>query len=379
VKPKSFWKEKRRSWIFFFWAGLCFCFAAEKGQAIFTNGTFVGGAGTISYNPTGTTVTIVQTTPTAIINWAGALGVPGTTLGIGQTALFVQPTHLSAILNRDVSGLPSAIFGTLTANGRVYVINPAGLLVAPTAVINAFGFGVSTLNVSDTDFLGFFGSGTSSPGHAVLSTGGAPPTFLAVLPGAQINAGQHVVLAGSELGLVAGGKVQAPYIGVVAADVVDIALGTTSPIVPPVVFPPAGLGFSHLIAVTNPGPIAFPGPAGAAVYSAFTGSGAGGQMDVWGAAVTFVGGSLVSASALSGDTNGGGINVRGSSITLNPGASVNANGLGSGSGGAIVFNAAGTTLTNLGVINALPGGVVAWHGGAGSVGGVINAGSVITF
>ena len=48
---------------------------------------------------------------------------------------------------------PSLIYGQLSANGQVWVINPNGLLIGNGAQINVGSFLGSTLNINDNDFM----------------------------------------------------------------------------------------------------------------------------------------------------------------------------------------------------------------------------------
>src|SRR5205807_1406232 len=58
------------------------------------------------------------------------------------------------ILNRVTGGLgPSVIEGTLTANGRVFLINRDGMLFGPNAVINTAGFLATTNDIKNADFM----------------------------------------------------------------------------------------------------------------------------------------------------------------------------------------------------------------------------------
>ncbi|MEC5127316.1 filamentous hemagglutinin N-terminal domain-containing protein, partial [Verrucomicrobiales bacterium BCK34] len=56
-------------------------------------------------------------------------------------------------LNRVTGGNPSAIHGALKANGNVFVINPNGILVGANGVIDVHGLALSTLDVSNGEFL----------------------------------------------------------------------------------------------------------------------------------------------------------------------------------------------------------------------------------
>ena len=66
---------------------------------------------------------------------------------------FIQPTAKSSVLNRITGSDPSQILGHLSANGRVFLINPNGICFGPKAVINTGSFLASTLNILDEDFL----------------------------------------------------------------------------------------------------------------------------------------------------------------------------------------------------------------------------------
>jgi filamentous hemagglutinin family protein len=70
-------------------------------------------------------MTINQSTDQVIINW--------NTFNIGKDAhvQFIQPSADSSALNRVLSVGASNIFGQLTSNGNVFLINPNGILFGP--------------------------------------------------------------------------------------------------------------------------------------------------------------------------------------------------------------------------------------------------------
>ena len=98
----------------------------------------------------------------------------------GEHTQFIQPGQMAAVLNRVVSGNPSAIAGLLSANGKVIVVNQNGIVVTPSGVIDAAGGVVlSTLDISDGDFLNGMDDsfvGTSAAGvtnyGTIMSAGG---------------------------------------------------------------------------------------------------------------------------------------------------------------------------------------------------------------
>lgn len=121
----------------------------------------VGGVvakGSATIQNSANTTTINQSTQNAVINWQSF------NINQGQTVQFVQPNASSVALNRVVGGDPSAILGTLSANGRVFLVNPNGILFAPGASVNVGGLVASTLTITDSDFMAgnylFSGNGT---------------------------------------------------------------------------------------------------------------------------------------------------------------------------------------------------------------------------
>lgn len=114
--------------------------------------TLPAGAKVVSGNvtvtqPNGQQLVVNQGSSNAIINWQSF------SIGHGNSVTFVQPNASSVALNRVVGGSPSSIFGSLTATGKVFLINPAGVLFAPGASVNTGSFVASTLGISDSDFL----------------------------------------------------------------------------------------------------------------------------------------------------------------------------------------------------------------------------------
>src|SRR5687767_7606152 len=71
----------------------------------------------------------------------------------GSITRFEQPTVTSTSINRVTGGNPSAIFGQLSSNGRLVLVNPHGITVGAGAVVDTAGFTASTLRMSDADAL----------------------------------------------------------------------------------------------------------------------------------------------------------------------------------------------------------------------------------
>ncbi len=74
-------------------------------------------------------------------------------VGSSETVRFIQPDASSRVLNRVTTADPSRIDGSLLGNGRVYLVNPAGVMVGPGATINVAGLVAAAGHLSDADFL----------------------------------------------------------------------------------------------------------------------------------------------------------------------------------------------------------------------------------
>lgn len=90
---------------------------------------------------------ITQSTDKVIINWDSF------SIGATEKVSFAQPSSHSVALNRVIGKSPSEIFGALSANGHVFLINPHGIIFAPGAQVNTAGFVASTLTLLDHQFL----------------------------------------------------------------------------------------------------------------------------------------------------------------------------------------------------------------------------------
>jgi filamentous hemagglutinin family protein len=120
--------------------------AATSSHALPQNGSVAGGSATIS-QPNSSTMNINQTSGNAIINWQGY------SIGANESVRYIQPGSSSIALNRVTGADPSYIYGHLSGNGQVWVINPNGLLVGPGAIVQTSSFLASTMNITDENFM----------------------------------------------------------------------------------------------------------------------------------------------------------------------------------------------------------------------------------
>jgi len=117
----------------------------SNAHALPTGGAVSAGSATISGGAG--TMTITQSSQNAAINWQSF------NIGQVEAVRFVQPNSSSVALNRVTGPDPSSILGSLSANGKVFLVNPNGILFAQGAQVNVAGLVASTRNISDGDFM----------------------------------------------------------------------------------------------------------------------------------------------------------------------------------------------------------------------------------
>ena len=94
------------------------------------------------------TLVINQNQAQAIIDWSSF------NIGAGTSVYFNQQGNTSwAALNRIWSLNPSLIFGTLKADGKIYLINQNGILFGPGSQVNVNTLVASALNIKNSDFI----------------------------------------------------------------------------------------------------------------------------------------------------------------------------------------------------------------------------------
>jgi hypothetical protein len=124
-------------------------------------------AGNVSIQQSPNTTVIQQSSSSAIINWQQF------NIGQNQAVHFQQPAG-GVTLNRVSPALgASQIYGTLTATGRIILINPAGIYFSPTSYVNVGSIIASTANITDQNFLQGNFQFSAVPGYsgAVINDG----------------------------------------------------------------------------------------------------------------------------------------------------------------------------------------------------------------
>jgi len=114
-------------------------------SAMPVGGVVSAGAANIGGSPGGMIIT--QSTQSAAINWQSF------NIGQSEAVQFVQPNSNSVALNRVSGSDLSIILGSMSANGKVFLVNPNGILFGKGAQVNVGGLVASALNITDPDFM----------------------------------------------------------------------------------------------------------------------------------------------------------------------------------------------------------------------------------
>jgi filamentous hemagglutinin family protein len=138
-------------------------------------------------------VLTVTNSANAILNWQSF------SIGAQNAVRFVQPGASSQVLNRVTGNDPSAILGRLSSNGRVWLLNPNGVMFGQGARVDVAGLVASTLNIANEDWLA---------GRYALAGNGATPAGI-------VNQGELRTSLGGRVALVGGsvenqGLIEAP-------------------------------------------------------------------------------------------------------------------------------------------------------------------------
>ena len=156
-----------------------------------------------------TTVTTQNAAGTnhSVIDWR-SFSIPASTI-----TRFEQPSAASTSINRVTGNNPSAIFGTLSSNGKIVLVNPAGIAVGAGALVDTAAFTASTLRMSDADALAGrmrFGDGQSVAGALTVDGRVVARSGDIVLIAPAITAGSQGALSalGGSVILAAGQKVE---------------------------------------------------------------------------------------------------------------------------------------------------------------------------
>ncbi|NGX62907.1 MAG: Heme/hemopexin-binding protein [Candidatus Anoxychlamydiales bacterium] len=104
-------------------------------------------SGNIEIDRKNNVLNIYQSSDQAIINWQDF------SIKDFETTNIISANDNFAILNRVISDAPSHVFGKLISNANVFLINQNGILIGKNAIIDTKALTLSTLNITDDEFL----------------------------------------------------------------------------------------------------------------------------------------------------------------------------------------------------------------------------------
>ncbi|MFM2069614.1 MAG: hypothetical protein RLZZ584_4523, partial [Pseudomonadota bacterium] len=290
---------------------------APTALPVLRSGGQLSGATVTQVNPSAPAMTINQTAPRALIDWASF------SIGAQASVTVNQPGSSAILLNRVAAGTgtatlgPSVIDGLLQANGRVFILDPSGVVFGGGARVHVGGLLAAAMNMTSSD-AGFLAGGAP----LTLARDALQAGDVTVQPGAQIDGGRTaagVTTPAAEVALLAGGRLQ--LAGTI--DATRVVLGAAGGAQVPV----GDSGFVTLsltpAVLASPGDIAptvqgsssgsVRAPAGSVqVVAASNGTGSESAGVDWATPVDATGGSI----SMSGTSEfGAGVNLHGASIS----------------------------------------------------------------
>ncbi|MDQ7970776.1 MAG: filamentous hemagglutinin N-terminal domain-containing protein, partial [Oxalicibacterium faecigallinarum] len=168
-----------------------------------TGGQITAGSGQIG-TPSDGHMVINQNTNKMVIDWTSY------SIGSGNSVQYIQPSADAIALNRVLGGDPSIIRGTISANGRVVLLNPNGILFGPTSKVEVASLLASTLNMSNEDFMAGNFNLTGNSANSVVNQGSiraADGGFVALIAAKIENVGD-IRVRGGEVLMGSGSKVR---------------------------------------------------------------------------------------------------------------------------------------------------------------------------
>ncbi|WP_415271316.1 filamentous hemagglutinin N-terminal domain-containing protein [Candidatus Pelagibacter sp. Uisw_121] len=165
------------TWLFIYLLSIgnpyTYSFADIAATTLPTGGNVVSGNITISTPEVGK-MNVNQTSNQGIVNWD--------TFNVGSSASvhFNQPTSRSSILNNVLSG-QSIINGSIFSNGRLILVNPTGILTGPTSAIRSEGAILSTLNLTNQNYLNSTYNFSTNNNSTLINEGNIEGEYVALL------------------------------------------------------------------------------------------------------------------------------------------------------------------------------------------------------
>ncbi|MEX2217758.1 MAG: filamentous hemagglutinin N-terminal domain-containing protein, partial [Phycisphaerales bacterium] len=144
--------------------------------------------------------TVITAGHNAIINYQAF------NIQAGQSVQFIQPGASARVLNRITGPDPTTIAGSLTANGIVYIANPAGVYFAHGALVDVGGIYAAAGSITNADFIGNINRFTQMSG-VVENRGTIQGGTVALIGARAANFGTIATPANGMVTLAAGSEV----------------------------------------------------------------------------------------------------------------------------------------------------------------------------
>ncbi|MCR6685091.1 YDG domain-containing protein [Pseudoxanthomonas sp.] len=175
--------------------------AVPAAGALPTGGQVVAGQAQLQQQ--GSRLTVNQASQRLILDWTGF------DIGADASVRFEQPNRDAVALNRVLGNGMSLIDGELSSNGQLWLINPNGTVFGKGAQVDVGGLVVSSLAVSNEDFLAgcarFSAEGQAGQvrNEGRIAAGDGVVALLApsVANSGRIEAGQVALAAGEQVAL----------------------------------------------------------------------------------------------------------------------------------------------------------------------------------
>ena len=142
-------------------------------------------AGQVSISQSGSNMKLLQSSDRAVVNWQSF------DVGSAAEVQFQQPSATSSVLNRVASQAPSQIFGKISANGQVFLLNANGVIFGRDAQVDVGGMIAGAMKITDENYLNGNQVFTDGQG-AVINQGSLTATeggLIALLAPEVINEG----------------------------------------------------------------------------------------------------------------------------------------------------------------------------------------------
>jgi len=104
-------------------------------------------AGQATVSTQGNTTRVTQNSTRAVVNWQGF------DVAAGENVVFVQPSASAVALNRVSGASASNISGNISANGRIFLVNPNGVVFGSTARVNTAGLVITAADIDNAKFM----------------------------------------------------------------------------------------------------------------------------------------------------------------------------------------------------------------------------------